>query len=68
MSATWPLEVLSTMTLAEQGNQTLMTGRSRPVQASQADCETFEAGFGSMTQGFNGAWDQLAAYLTSLKA
>jgi len=28
----------------------------------------FEAGFASMTQGFNGAWDQLAGYLASLKA
>jgi uncharacterized protein YndB with AHSA1/START domain len=68
LSATWPLEVLSTMVLAEQGNKTLMTGRSIPYNASQTDRETFEAGFGSMTQGFNGAWDQLAGYLASLKA
>jgi uncharacterized protein YndB with AHSA1/START domain len=68
MSATWPLEVLSTVTLSEQGNKTLMTGRSIPYNAPQTDRETFEAGFDSMTQGFKGAWDQLAAYLAGLKA
>ncbi len=68
MSATWPLEVLSTMILSEQGNKTLLTGRSVPINASQTDRETFEGGFASMTQGFNGTWDQLAGYLASLKA
>jgi uncharacterized protein YndB with AHSA1/START domain len=68
MAATWPLEVLSTMILSEQGNKTLLTGRSVPINASQTDRETFEGGFASMTQGFNGTWDQLAGYLASLKA
>jgi uncharacterized protein YndB with AHSA1/START domain len=68
MAATWPLEVLSTMILTEQGNKTLLTGRSVPINASQTDRDTFKAGFGSMTQGFNGTWDQLAAYLAGLKA
>lgn len=68
MAATWPLEVLSTMILTEQGNNTLLTGRSVPINASQVERDTFKAGFGSMTQGFNGTWDQLAGYLANLKA
>jgi uncharacterized protein YndB with AHSA1/START domain len=68
MSATWPLEVLSTMILSEQGTKTLLTSRSVPINASQTERDTFKAGFGSMTQGFNGTWDQLAAYLADLKA
>ena len=68
MSTTWPLEVLSTILLTEQGNKTLLTGKSIPINAPRTDRDTFEAGFGSMTQGFNGAWDQLSAYLAELKA
>jgi uncharacterized protein YndB with AHSA1/START domain len=68
MAATWPLEVLGTMTLAAQGNKTLLTSRSVPINASQVERDTFKAGFSSMTQGFNGTWDQLTEYLAGLKA
>ena len=68
MAATWPLEVLGTMTLAAQGNKTLLTSRSVPINASQAEHDSFKAGFSSMTQGFNGTWDQLTEYLAGLKA
>ena len=68
MSPTWPLEVLSTMTLAAQGNKTLLTSRSVPINASQAERDAFKAGFSSMTQGFNRTWDQLIEYLVGLKA
>ena len=45
MAATWPLEVLGTMTLAAQGNKTLLTSRSVPINASQVERDTFKAGF-----------------------
>lgn len=66
LSPTWPLEVLSIATFAEQGGKTLLTVRSAPINASEAERRTFEEGFKGMEQGFNGTWDQLADYLVNL--
>jgi uncharacterized protein YndB with AHSA1/START domain len=63
MSATWPLEVLSTLSFEERGGKTTVTLRGVPIHASAAELATFEAGRESMQQGFKGTLDQLAAYL-----
>ena len=59
----WPLEVLTTITLAEHDGTTTITLRSHPVDATDVEAETFESNIESMTQGFGNAFDQLAAYL-----
>lgn len=63
----WPLEVLNTVTLEQQGGQTAMRLTSVPVKASQAEIDTFKAGHASMQQGFGGMYDAYAQYLASLK-
>ena len=63
LSPTWPLEVLSIATFSEQGSKTLLTLRSTPINASEIERKTFEAGIAGMGQGFNATWDHLAEYL-----
>jgi uncharacterized protein YndB with AHSA1/START domain len=63
MGPTWPLEVLNTLTLTEQDGKTTLTLRGSPVNATEEERKTFEAGFESMQQGFKGTLDQLENYL-----
>jgi uncharacterized protein YndB with AHSA1/START domain len=65
MAPEWPLEMLGTLTLTDQGAKTLLTHRIVAFNASETERRTFRAGFDSMTQGFGGTWDQLAAYLAT---
>lgn len=62
-SATWPLEVLSTVTFAEQAGGTMLTVRWAPHAATLEERQTFDAGHESMGQGWTGTLDQLDAYL-----
>jgi uncharacterized protein YndB with AHSA1/START domain len=62
-STTWPLEVLNTVTFTEQGGKTTATLKGAPINATGEERKTFEAGFGSMEQGFKGTLNQLADYL-----
>src|SRR5262249_12034381 len=41
LSATWPLEVLNTLTLTEQDGQTTLTMRGVPVNATEEERKTF---------------------------
>jgi uncharacterized protein YndB with AHSA1/START domain len=68
MSATWPLEVLNTLTFAEHQGQTTVALRVGPINASEEERKTFEGGFASMQQGFTGTFDQLSEYLAQGKA
>jgi len=63
MSPTWPLEVLNTMTLSEHDGKTTLTVHGVPINATEEERKTFEAGRDSMKQGFTGTLDQLADYL-----
>ena len=62
-SATWPLEILNTLTLVEGGGKTTLDLRGGPINATEEERKTFEEFFGSMEQGFGGTFDQLASYL-----
>lgn len=66
MAPTWPIEMLGTTLLTEQGDKTLLVNRVVALNATDEERATFEGGFDSMKQGFGGTWDQLAAYLASL--
>lgn len=63
LSPNWPLEILSTVTLAERDGRTTVTVQWIPLNATDAERETFEAGRASMEQGWSGTMDQLADYL-----
>ena len=66
MSATWPLEMLSTFTLDEHADKTTATVRCSPLNATEAERKTFEAGHEGMKQGWTGTFDPLAAYLAKV--
>jgi uncharacterized protein YndB with AHSA1/START domain len=63
MSPTWPLETLATTTFAEQGDKTLLTIRWKPLNATEEEQKTFDAGHDGMRQGWTGTFEQLAEYL-----
>ena len=62
-SEDWPLEVLSTLTLAERGGRTMVTLRGVAHGATEAERRMFESFFGSMQQGWAGTLDQLGEFL-----
>jgi len=63
LSATWPLEMLNTVTLTENDGKTILTLRAIAYAATEEERATFKAGRSSMQQGFGGTMDQLADYL-----
>src|SRR5580658_7655367 len=67
-AATWPLEVLNTLTLAESGGRTTLTLRGAPVNATDEERATFAAARKSMQQGFAGTFEQLDAYLATQRS
>jgi uncharacterized protein YndB with AHSA1/START domain len=60
----WPLEVLDTITLVEEGDRTTLTLTAVPVNASAAEEASFLNEFKGMQAGFGGTFDQLDAYLS----
>ncbi|HJU83623.1 MAG TPA: SRPBCC domain-containing protein [Holophagaceae bacterium] len=63
LSATWPLETLSTTTLEDLGDRTLLTIRWEPWNATEEERATFVGAHASMDQGWGGTLEQLQAYL-----
>lgn len=61
--ANFPLEVHSVVTFADEGGKTRLTMRQIPLNATDAQRETFEALFPSMEQGWGGTLEVLAEYL-----
>jgi uncharacterized protein YndB with AHSA1/START domain len=64
---TWPLEMLSTFTFEDLGGKTRFSLRWSPYNATAEERKTFDEGHQSMTQGWTGTMDQLAAYLAKAK-
>lgn len=67
LSATWPLETLSTMTLTEQEGKTLLTLEWEPYNATAEEIATFDGARDGMKQGWNGTFMQLEAYLAAAR-
>lgn len=68
LTPTWPLQVLSTFAFEDApGGKTKFTVRWSPYEATAEEQATFDAGRASMTQGWGGTMDQLAAYLATAK-
>lgn len=67
VSPTWPLEMLSTITFTEQGGKTTVTVRWLPLNPTEEERKTFEAGFDSMQKGWGGTFEQLGEYLAKAK-
>jgi uncharacterized protein YndB with AHSA1/START domain len=68
MSATWPLELLSTFTFEDEpGGKTKVTIRWSPYNASEDEQKTFDTSHDSMRQGWGGTMDQFAEYLARVQ-
>jgi len=66
MSVTWPLEMLTTVSLKDKNGKTELTLTWVPINASVEEIATFEQGMAGMTGGWTSTFDQLDAYLTEL--
>ena len=64
-SETWPQEMLNVLTLAEKEGKTLLTLRGHPVNATEAETDTYHNAHESMRQGFSGTFEQLENFLAS---
>jgi uncharacterized protein YndB with AHSA1/START domain len=60
---TFPLEILNTLTLTEDGGKTTVSLRGHPLNATDEERATYRGMFGSMQQGFAGTFDRLDGYL-----
>ena len=63
MRATWPLEMLTVVTFAEQEGKTTVTVQWTPIGATEEELETFNSNHESMQMGWTGTFEQLAEYL-----
>jgi uncharacterized protein YndB with AHSA1/START domain len=66
-SPTWPREMLTTVTFHEQGAKTLLVLEWVPLNATEEEAKTFLGAFDNMKGGWTGSFEQLEAYLASLK-
>ncbi len=63
MSPDWPMEMLSTVTFADEGGKTRMTVRWTPLDPTEVERHTFATSHADMQQGWGGTMDQLADHL-----
>jgi uncharacterized protein YndB with AHSA1/START domain len=68
LSATWPLEMLSTIRFSEKAGRTTVTVEWIPVNPTEAERETFESSREGVQQGWTGTFDQLAGHLARREA
>ena len=68
LGPTWPIEMFSIFTFEEMPDgKTRFTVTWRPHNATDIERATFDAGHASMTGGWSGTLDKLAAYLPTAK-
>jgi uncharacterized protein YndB with AHSA1/START domain len=66
-SATWPLEMLTEATFTEHEGKTTVTITWLPIDATDEECQSYEAGRPSMAQGWGGTLEQLTTYLAKAR-
>ena len=62
-SPSWPLEMLTTTTFAEEKGKTTVTVRWIPLNPTEEERKTFDAARDGMREGWTGTLDKLAEYL-----
>jgi uncharacterized protein YndB with AHSA1/START domain len=68
MSPDWPMEMLNTTTLTEEGGKTVLTLVSQPIDATELERANFLAGHASMQGGYGGMYDHYEEYLASIQS
>lgn len=66
MSATWPLEVINTLTLTDEKGNTKLTIKGRPFCTTETEAHTFKSAHDSIRTGFQGTFSQLDDYLARI--
>jgi len=66
LSANWPLEMLGVSTFVENLGRTTLTIRTKPINATESERQTFYDRESSMEQGFAGTFDRLDEYLATV--
>jgi uncharacterized protein YndB with AHSA1/START domain len=62
---TWPLEMVTTITLQDDGGKTKQTLNLIAINTTDIERQTFEAGTDGMNQGWGATFDQLANFLAA---
>jgi uncharacterized protein YndB with AHSA1/START domain len=65
LSATWPLEMLSTTTFDDAGEYAKLTIEWLPLNPTDEERRTFDSSHDSMRQGWSGTFGQLTGYLVN---
>jgi uncharacterized protein YndB with AHSA1/START domain len=68
MAATWPLELLTTVTFTEREGRTTVMLQWVPINATETERKAFERGHDSMRGGWTGTLDRLGEYLAGVAA
>jgi uncharacterized protein YndB with AHSA1/START domain len=63
MASTWPLEMLTTVTLEDHGDKTMLTLRWVPINATDDERKTFRDAKQGMQAGWTSSFDQLSEHL-----
>lgn len=63
MAPDWPLQMLSTISFAEEDGKTTVTVEWVPYEASESERESFAKGMDSMQAGWTGTFEKLEAHL-----
>lgn len=63
LAPAWPKRMLTTVLFQDFGPKTLISLYWAPLDATEAENKTFDAGRGGMTQGWGGSFERLDAYL-----
>lgn len=66
MSPTWPLEMLTTITLLAMGSKTQVTIEWMPMHSNELEINTFNEAHEGMKMGWGGSLDTLDEYLKTL--
>jgi uncharacterized protein YndB with AHSA1/START domain len=67
MSATWPLQMLTTVMFKEEDGKTLLTVEWVPLHPTDEEKQTFDGAHEGMKMGWGGTFDQLADFLAKNK-
>lgn len=64
----WPLKLLTTVVLEEEGSKTKLTLTWTPLEATEIERKAFADNMATMNQGWDGTFEQLETFLKSAQA
>jgi uncharacterized protein YndB with AHSA1/START domain len=68
LAPTWPAEMITTITFAEEAGKTRVTITWTPYNSTDEEIETFNAAHESMNGGWSGTFERLEEYLATFSS